>query len=155
MSCLTSRIVTQCGSLMSKKIHTTEDTTILRTTIGPRIKKARLAMRLTQGAAATRVGISAEFFARLERGHALPSVTTIKKIADTLGVTVDYLFGMDGVFDSPNPPLSPIVKSKDPKAIRFIVGKVRHDPDLRRLVNSVLKVAARKTGVPIDDEDDD
>ena len=55
---------------MSKAIHNKKYTASLRAVMGPRIRAAREALGKTQAAIARRCGISAEFFARVERGHA-------------------------------------------------------------------------------------
>ena len=40
--------------------------------------------------------MSAEFYARIERGNALPSVPTFSRIAAALGVSADTLLGFPG-----------------------------------------------------------
>ena len=134
---------------MVEKAHSDEDAVRLRTIIGPRLKEARLAAKLTQVGAAKAIGITAEFFARMERGHALPSVPTINSIAQALNVTVDYLIG----HDTPLPPRKPSKKTKrQSRQITDIVDTCRDDPELRRIVMAVLKLCAR--GQPPDDDDD-
>lgn len=44
--------------------------------LGKTVRKARIALGLTQEDAAEKIGISVEFYARIERGQALPSLKT-------------------------------------------------------------------------------
>lgn len=127
---------------MSKKIHSDQTTTELKSIIGPRMRTARKSMGVTQEDAAESIGISAEFYARMERGHALPSVVTLAKIAGALGVTVDHLFGADsrGARVSPIPTPRP---PKDSRQLSQIVDRARQDPELRRVVTALLKLCER------------
>jgi transcriptional regulator with XRE-family HTH domain len=42
---------------------------------------------------ASKSGVSREMIGKYERGDAVPSIEAAKKIADTLGVSLDYLVG--------------------------------------------------------------
>jgi len=64
--------------------------------IGSAARAARRARALTQQDAAETIGVSAEFYGRIERGRTLPSVPTLVRIADTLGISTDALLGRDG-----------------------------------------------------------
>lgn len=64
--------------------------------IGQEARRARLARRLTQQDVAERAGISVEFYARIERGQTLPSVPTLRVLAEVLGTTADALLGRLG-----------------------------------------------------------
>lgn len=66
----------------------------LRGTIGTTIRQARKGRGLTQEDVAELLGISAEFYARIERGHALPSVPTFHKIIRALEVSADSALGL-------------------------------------------------------------
>jgi transcriptional regulator with XRE-family HTH domain len=59
--------------------------------IGDRIAVLRKQKSWSQTALAKAVGASREAIGKYERGEALPSVETAKKIADALEVTLDYL----------------------------------------------------------------
>ena len=54
--------------------------------IGKNIKKARTVSRLTQLEVANKVGIHANFFARVERGEETLSLETLEKIVKILKV---------------------------------------------------------------------
>ena len=64
-------------------------------TLGIKIKRRRKAMKLSQGELADRVGINATHLSRLETGKYLPSVDVLKKVADVLDVSADYLLSDD------------------------------------------------------------
>jgi transcriptional regulator with XRE-family HTH domain len=65
----------------------------LAESIGNAARTARSSLKLTQEDAAERIGVSAEFYARIERGNALPSVPTLARISTSLGVSADSLLG--------------------------------------------------------------
>ena len=121
-----------------KNIHADEYTDRLKAVMGPRIKAARQALGLNQKTAASKIGLAKEYFARLERGHSLPSARALLRIADALKVTVDHLFGIEDV--DPTPDIDPV---KDPREITYIVDKARNDPEMRRFVIRLLKICER------------
>ena len=61
--------------------------------IGDRARAARQSLHLTQEDVAERVGVSLEFYSRLERGGTLPSVPTLQRIVAALDVSADVLLG--------------------------------------------------------------
>lgn len=65
----------------------------LAKTIGTGARQARKALQLTQEDIAERVGVSVEFYARIERGTSLPSIVTFARIATALGASGDMLLG--------------------------------------------------------------
>src|SRR5690606_41652781 len=62
--------------------------------IGMIARKARLALDVTQEDVATQIGISTEYYSRIERGYALPSITTLIHMALPLGLSTDSLLGL-------------------------------------------------------------
>lgn len=75
------------GSLSVMQTH-------LATTIGERTRSARKKLGLTQADAAEKIGISTEFYARIERGGTMPSVPTLVEIATALETSADELLGL-------------------------------------------------------------
>ena len=63
--------------------------------MGSRARRVRLARGFIQEEVAERVGVSAEFYARIERGHALPSVRTFCRLVAILDVSADSLLGLE------------------------------------------------------------
>lgn len=122
---------------MSTSSHPDETTAKLRSTIGPRLRSARKALGLTQEDAAEMIGISCEFYARMERSNALPSVSTLKRMALALRVTVDYLFGVESSQRASNSLLP--ARVRDPKQLKAVIDKARDDPELTRFLIALLK----------------
>jgi transcriptional regulator with XRE-family HTH domain len=56
--------------------------------IGRNVREARERADLTQATLSERTGIAAPHISRLEAGTHLPSVTTLKRVADTLRVPI-------------------------------------------------------------------
>lgn len=53
--------------------------------IGKNIKEARAAARLTQLEVAEKAGINVNYYAKIERGEAISSLMTLKKILKVIG----------------------------------------------------------------------
>ena len=62
-------------------------------TLGERIAQQRKRRGLSQSALARESNVSREAIGKYERGEASASVEMAKRIADALGVTLDYLIG--------------------------------------------------------------
>lgn len=60
--------------------------------IGANIRKVRKALGLTQEKVAERAGIEPPFFGQIERGVGIPSIKSLTKIADALGIDVADLY---------------------------------------------------------------
>ena len=56
--------------------------------VGVRVRAAREAAGLTQAQLGERAGIAVPHLSRLEAGPHLPSLKTLKKVAESLGATV-------------------------------------------------------------------
>ena len=115
------------------------ETARLMAIVGSRIRAARKARGMTQVEAARRLGITAEYFGRIDRGRCLGSVETLTSIANLLDVSVDHLLGAE----MPEPIIRPCAPACEPRGrqqqIAFIVSRARPNPDLRRLVIALLK----------------
>jgi transcriptional regulator with XRE-family HTH domain len=64
--------------------------------IGERLRELREARNISMRALATRSGLSANALSMIERGRASPSVSTLYKLADALGVSITAFFGPEG-----------------------------------------------------------
>ncbi len=60
-------------------------------TFGERITYARKQKKITQNDLGKAVGTSGDIIGKYERNEIKPSIDTAAKIADALGVTIDYL----------------------------------------------------------------
>lgn len=64
-------------------------------TLGQKITQIRKEKKLSQVDVATAVGVSRDAISKYERDDIIPSVENAKKIAQTLGVSLDYLVSED------------------------------------------------------------
>ena len=58
-----------------------------------RLRRARKERGLSQGRLAQRLGIQPAAVSHFETGHRKPSFDTLRRLADALDVTTDYLLG--------------------------------------------------------------
>lgn len=63
--------------------------------IGDRLRELREARNISMRSLATKSGLSANALSMIERGRASPSVSTLYKLADALGVSITAFFGAD------------------------------------------------------------
>jgi transcriptional regulator with XRE-family HTH domain len=104
----------------------------LAESIGTGARSARTSLKLTQEDAAERIGVSAEFYARIERGNALPSVPTLARISTSLGVSADLLLGhVSEAQEQRAPALAPPAPSESDM----------ERPELRRLLRRLRKAS--------------
>lgn len=118
---------------------------------GEAVRAARIALGLTQGDVAERLGISTQFYGRIERGHAVPSMATLVRMIDVLGISANALVGRPGGPRRPGhsghsggsggsghssgeePP------PRERPEVRRVVRKLRKaSPDTIRVVNMVM-----------------
>jgi len=59
--------------------------------LGNRLKEKRLQMKYTQAEMARKLGISYQYYSKLERNQEVPSVKKLTEIAHELGCSVDFL----------------------------------------------------------------
>jgi transcriptional regulator with XRE-family HTH domain len=63
----------------------------IATSLGARLRHLRTEAGWTQAALSARVGLSAEAYARIERGRSLPSFPTLLRLGNLLHVQADVL----------------------------------------------------------------
>ena len=112
----------------------------LAKTIGSAARQARKALQLTQEDIAEKIGVSVEFYARIERGTSLPSILTFARIVSALGISADLMLGhhhrIVPVVGAGWMPQTP----DDSPEVRRIVRRLRKaQPSTLRLVNMLLK----------------
>lgn len=67
-------------------------------TLGKRIRNRRQAMKLTQQELAKALGLTSQHISAIEQDKRAPSLTSLARIAEELGVSVDYLVtGKEGL----------------------------------------------------------
>ncbi len=71
---------------------------------GKKLREARTNCNLTQGELAEKIGISQNFLGDIERGIKLPSLSKLVLIANTLKVSLDFLFAdsLDNIICEPD-----------------------------------------------------
>jgi transcriptional regulator with XRE-family HTH domain len=63
--------------------------------IGERLRELREARNISMRTLATRSGLSANALSMIERGRASPSVSTLYKLSEALGISITAFFGED------------------------------------------------------------
>ena len=66
----------------------------LKKKVSTNARKARVSLGMTQQDAAEAIGVSVEFYSRIERGTALPSLKTCIRMAVAFEVSTDKLVGL-------------------------------------------------------------
>ena len=95
--------------------------------LGLRIREERTKYRLTQEQLAEAAEVNESYIGQVERGEKNPSLETVVSIANSLGVTVDYLL-QEEVTVKPNSlihELMSIAKDKDPDELRLMINVCR------------------------------
>ena len=110
----------------------------LAVTMGHAARQARQARQLTQEQVAEQLGVSSEFYSRIERGLAHPGLETLLGMADVLGVNIDTLLGLDAAH-APVRLSFPLTSPDDPPAVRRLAAELqRVRPSSVRLVRAIL-----------------
>ncbi|WP_257460530.1 helix-turn-helix domain-containing protein [Archangium lipolyticum] len=66
----------------------------LQRLMGAAARAARLRLGLTQAEVAAKVGLRSSVYGRVERGHMTPSVPTLRRLCETLGISSDALLSL-------------------------------------------------------------
>jgi transcriptional regulator with XRE-family HTH domain len=95
--------------------------------IGNAARHARRALQLTQQQVAEQVGVSVEFYSRMERGRTHPSLDTFLRMLDVFGVSADTLLGLDAA-RAAAPAAVPLTSLDDPREVRNVVTALQKLP---------------------------
>jgi transcriptional regulator with XRE-family HTH domain len=119
-------------------------------TFGEKIRKLRREKKLSQAELADKVSMNSNHLSRLERGVGLPSTEILKRLAQTLEVSIDYLLSEDDT-DAPaaevrieNKALAERVKlieeldSEDQEAVFRVIDSMLTKKKMRRFLESEL-----------------
>ncbi|HWN66776.1 MAG TPA: helix-turn-helix domain-containing protein [Haliangium sp.] len=110
----------------------------LAVTMGQAARQARHARQLTQEQVSEQLGVSSEFYSRIERGLAHPSLETLLRMAEVLGVAVDALLGLDAGHAAARASF-PLTSSEDPPVVRRLAAELQEAaPSTVRLVRAIL-----------------
>lgn len=81
----------ECG--FSRKVRVAMPTTTDK--LADRVRAGRVDLGWNQSALAKAVGVNRSFICRIEKGTERPTVETLRKLADVLGKSLDWLVGRD------------------------------------------------------------
>ena len=131
---------------MSRSSGTEDFDAHLRKTIGAGLRRSRKKLGLTQEDASEELGVTSEYYARLERGHALPSVPVLYLLVITLRISAAELLGLADPADSDSALRAPVARVSPnkpgplPPPVKRIVKRLDGaPPDRVRLVIMLVK----------------
>ncbi|MFY0574185.1 helix-turn-helix domain-containing protein [Cystobacter fuscus] len=117
--------------------------------IGAAAREARKRAKLTQEDVAERLGFAPEVYGRMERGVTMPSVPTLKKICQALGVTASSLLAVE-TMKPPARSASRQAKQEDSPEIRRLLRRLRTlskpQLDAIRIVANLMRPESVKRG---------
>jgi transcriptional regulator with XRE-family HTH domain len=119
----------------------------LAQTIGKVARAARKARRLTLEDAAERLGLTAEFYARIERGYSLPSTASLAQMVTALDVSADVLIGKRPLTAHAlgRPRIHEAIRGGDSRALKEAIGRGVHQA--RMALKLTQEDAAERIGV--------
>jgi transcriptional regulator with XRE-family HTH domain len=129
---------------------------VLAQSIGNAAREARRSLQLTQEDAAERIGVSVEFYSRIERGAALPSLMTFVRMANVLNVSSDVMIGRGALGDRQAPAVTSLAPSQreERPEVRRVIRRLRNaSPGTLRFVALLLKEMERIHGDSPGDEE--
>jgi transcriptional regulator with XRE-family HTH domain len=116
----------------------------LAVVIGNAARQARHALQLTQQQVAERLDVSVEFYSRMERGLAFPSLEVFLRMLDVLEVRADTLLGLDAVHAG-EPAAVSLTSPDDPREVRYVLAVLQRRPvSTSRFVTALLKEFERR-----------
>jgi transcriptional regulator with XRE-family HTH domain len=116
----------------------------LAAAIGNAARHARHTLQLTQQQVAERIDVSVEFYSRMERGLAFPSLEVFLRMLDVLGVRADTLLGLDAVHAG-GPAAVPLTSPDDPREVRYVLAVLQRRPvSTSRFVTALLSAFERR-----------
>lgn len=120
--------------------HCTRDE--LSRIFGDNLRAARRERDMTQAQVAEAIAVSNEFYARLERGKALPSAGTLLSLVKVLQVTADSLFG-----EAIAPlPIASTLDDLPPKRAELARRILDLDAEAQRIVGLLLVYCEKRPG---------
>jgi transcriptional regulator with XRE-family HTH domain len=109
----------------------------LQRTLGAAARNARKSRGLTQEQVAERLDVTVEFYGRIERSVAWPSIRVFACMVSVLGTSADTLLDID-LAQAPKP--APVTRAGDLPEIRELMAFVRKGgPDAVRLVENLVR----------------
>ena len=106
-----------------------------------RLKQIREILGINKAEAARRLHITAMAYGRYEKGERMPSYQTVRYMAQILGTSADYLFGLT---DDPAPVEIVISSETDPELFEVVCSLKPMNSDARkRLLAYSLKLLSQ------------
>jgi transcriptional regulator with XRE-family HTH domain len=120
----------------------------LARTLGKQMAKARRTLDITQEEAAERIGITVEYYGRVERGRALPSLFMFVRISTALQVSTDSLLNLGDLRSVPMPPawFSAPEPGEDKRLGRLLRHLRRRPPEVIAFMETILAPLERLLG---------
>jgi transcriptional regulator with XRE-family HTH domain len=98
--------------------------------LGQRIRQRRQTLELTQQQVAKSLGVTSQHLSAVEQDKRAPSLNTLAKLAEELGVSIDYLVtGKEGIITDTIPAIKADKKLKivDKNALITLVKSLHRD----------------------------
>lgn len=93
--------------------------------IGSKIREIRVSQGKKLKELSREVGVTASFLSQVERGVAVPSISSLKKISDALGISITSFFN-DEIIHKKGNSFSPVVKKNERKILHPCPGVTYH-----------------------------
>jgi len=123
--------------------------------LGDRVRKLREAQGLTQARLAGQLGISDSLVAQIETGKAQPSLNTLEKLAEALGVSADYFLAQREESNQDQAPVVPLKEWSLGKKTENFMGLLRilSESDLE-LITEMVRLLGQYRGGQINNVSD-
>lgn len=98
--------------------------------LGQRVRRQRQALKLTQQQLAVSLGLTSQHLSAVEQDKRSPSLSTLAKLAEELGVSTDYLVtGKEGIITDTIPAIKADkqLRIDVKKSLITLVQELRHD----------------------------
>ena len=109
-------------------------------TLGEKIKRVRKEKGLSQYTLEKKTGVNAKLLSKYETGRIIPTADTLKRIAEGLQISADYL-----IFD--NAPKDGLSQLKDLELFEKFKELERMDPEIRIMVKNLIDAVIIKSKV--------
>jgi transcriptional regulator with XRE-family HTH domain len=113
----------------------------LQRILGDAARAARLRLGLTQAEVAKKVGLKSGVYGRVERGMMTPSVPTLRRICETLGISSDVLLSLRAQAPEATAPTPPPGAGEHPELSRIIHILHGWSPERLALLRKLLETA--------------
>jgi transcriptional regulator with XRE-family HTH domain len=113
----------------------------LQRLLGDAARAARLRLGLTQAEVAKKVGLKSGVYGRVERGMMMPSVPTLRRMCETLGISSDVLLSLGARDHGATAQVPSAEASEHPELSRIIHILQGWPPERLALLRKLLETA--------------